>query len=144
MKKALVVDDNKVVSAAYQNLLRVDGLAVETAFDGAQALALMADHMPDVVLLDLKLPKIDGLTVLKRLREMPSGQGIPVIVFTESHVPAMINSAWESGATLVLSKASSPPKAVVAAVRKALADTDSPPEALARNGAQADAPASSR
>jgi CheY-like chemotaxis protein len=129
VKNVLVVEDNKVVAAVYRNLLNLDGLAVEIASDGEDALAQMGRSMPDAVLLDLKLPKMNGFTVLRRMRDLPLGRTVPVIVFTESHAPAMIKEAWDYGATTVLSKASSPPKVVVAAIRKALADP--PPDTAA-------------
>ena len=75
----LVVDDEPMVREVVATYLRRDGLRVEEAADGPSALAWLADHRPDLVVLDIMLPGTDGLTILRRLRA--EGQ-IPVILLT--------------------------------------------------------------
>jgi DNA-binding response OmpR family regulator len=79
MACVLVVDDEPMVREVVATYLRRDGLQVAEASDGPGALAWLADHTPDLVVLDIMLPGTDGLTILRRLRA--EGQ-IPVILLT--------------------------------------------------------------
>jgi CheY-like chemotaxis protein len=76
---------------------------------------------PDVILLDLMLPVMDGLTVLRRLRDDPQWQSLPVIVFSNAYSATRFDEVWQAAATRVLAKASSTSKHVVEAIRAAVA-----------------------
>jgi DNA-binding response OmpR family regulator len=81
----LVVDDEPTITEVVSRYLRRAGYRAETAADGAQAIAMAADTHPDLVVLDLMLPRIGGLEVMRRLREQDRGSGhgpIPVILLT--------------------------------------------------------------
>lgn len=121
MTKVLIIEDNMTVSTLYRNVLRAAGFAVEAVADGAKGLAAVASFQPHVVLLDLMLPSIDGLTLLRRLRADPTCADLPVIVFSNAFSGDRLNEVWEAGATQVLAKASSTPKQVVDVVRNTLA-----------------------
>jgi CheY-like chemotaxis protein len=82
VKRALVVEDNKVVAAVYKNLLSLDGLAVEIAADGEDAVQQMARSMPDIVLLDLKMPQESGFQVACKIKFFSQLQGVPIIAMT--------------------------------------------------------------
>ncbi|HEY7056779.1 MAG TPA: response regulator [Vicinamibacterales bacterium] len=122
MTKVLIIEDNTTVATLYRNTLRAAGFRVETAADGAKGLAAVGSFRPDLVLLDLMLPSIDGLTLLRKLRADPASTALPVIVFSNAFTGERLNDVWEAGATQVLAKASSSPKQVVEAVRATLAD----------------------
>ena len=77
---ALVVDDAEDTRYAYQRYLEFNGLRAETASDGAAALALIAKEPPDVILLDLAMPRVTGWEVLQRLKQNAATRRIPVIV----------------------------------------------------------------
>jgi two-component system response regulator ResD len=81
----LVVDDEPTITEVVSRYLRRAGYRAETAADGAQAIAAAADARPDLVVLDLMLPRIGGLEVMRRLREQDRGGGdgpVPVILLT--------------------------------------------------------------
>jgi DNA-binding NarL/FixJ family response regulator len=112
----LIVDDHPVVRRGLRVLLEVqDGIEVvgETG-DGAAALALAAEHSPDVILLDLKLPGMDGIAVLGELRARDSAAR--VLVLTSATEPASASLAVRSGAAGVLYK-DVDPDALVRAIR---------------------------
>lgn len=76
----LVVEDDPAVRASLERSLEFEGYAVVSAVDGEAGLAAVATHRPDLVLLDLGLPKVDGLEVCRRLRA--AGDGVPVLMLT--------------------------------------------------------------
>jgi DNA-binding NarL/FixJ family response regulator len=112
----LIVDDHPVVRQGLRVLLEVqDGIAVAAeAGDGPAALALAAEHVPDVILLDLKLPGMDGIAVLGELAAQDSPSR--VLVLTSMTEPAAAAAALRAGAAGVLYK-DVDPDALVRAIR---------------------------
>jgi CheY-like chemotaxis protein len=82
MTKVLLVDDSKFLRIATERALARAGYEVSTADDGEHALALAREQHPDVILLDMLLPKMGGPEVLKALKNDPATAGIAVVVFT--------------------------------------------------------------
>jgi two-component system response regulator MprA len=80
MTRVLVVDDEPAVRDALERALRLDRYDVETAADGQEALDRLAERAPDAVVLDVAMPRIDGLEVCRRLRE--AGDRTPVLMLT--------------------------------------------------------------
>ena len=80
--KVLLVEDSKFLRVATERALSTSGFEVSTAADGEEALRLANDQRPDIILLDMMLPKISGPAVLKALKENPATMDIPVIVLT--------------------------------------------------------------
>ena len=80
--KVLLVDDSKFLRMANERALSRAGYEVSTAADGEEALRVANDKLPDIILLDMMLPKISGPEVLKALKENPATMDIPVIVLT--------------------------------------------------------------
>jgi len=78
--RILVVDDEPAVREAVDRALRLEGYETELAADGAQALEALADRAPDALVLDLLMPRVDGLEVCRRLRA--AGDHTPVLVLT--------------------------------------------------------------
>jgi DNA-binding NarL/FixJ family response regulator len=114
----LIVDDHPVVRRGLRVLLEVqDGIEVAgEAGDGATALALAAELTPDVILLDLKLPGLDGLAVLAELKARGGSCAARVLVLTSVTEPASASLAVRSGAAGVLYK-DVDPDALVRAIR---------------------------
>ena len=81
----LIVDDEEGLRRILQHFLTLDGFTVETAADGEQALALIHDTLPDLVITDLMMPTMDGRTLIARLHDDPRTQRIPVLVMTAAH-----------------------------------------------------------
>jgi CheY-like chemotaxis protein len=80
--KVLLVEDSKFLRMATERDLTNAGYLVSTASDGEEALQVANDKLPDIILLDMMLPKISGPNVLKALKENPATMHIPVIVLT--------------------------------------------------------------
>ena len=82
MKSILLVDDDLTLREMYAERLKAEGFVVEMAQDGEEALAKVKDLNPCVILLDIMMPKINGLDVLKKLKEDDTTKAIPVLVLT--------------------------------------------------------------
>lgn len=78
-KKVLVVDDEKLIVKGIRFSLEQDGMEVDCAYDGEEALAKIKENTYDIVLLDLMLPKLDGTQVCQQVREFSD---IPIIMLT--------------------------------------------------------------
>jgi len=88
-KTILIVEDDRDAREMLSNLLGCEGFAVVTAEDGQQALDLVKAKEPDLIITDIQMPKIDGIQMIKRLREQFKSKTIPIVVM----------SAFGSGAT---------------------------------------------
>ena len=121
MKTVLIIDDNPVITSIYRGKLATGGLHTEVATDGEQGLEMLDRCKPDVVLLDLMLPKVNGMDVLKRIRARPEYKTLPVVVFSNSYSADVMQQAWGFGATDVLHKSSTTPQNVVIALVRAIA-----------------------
>ena len=82
MKKILLVDDSKLLRTANARMLVKAGYEVLTAADGEEGLKIVHNQVPDVLVLDMMLPKLSGVEVLQAVRKNPSTQALPVIVLT--------------------------------------------------------------
>lgn len=82
MARILVVDDEKDVVELLKFLLEKDGYSVTTAFNGKEGLAAATAQKPDLVLLDVMMPEMDGYTVQTQLLDNPETRGIPIIILT--------------------------------------------------------------
>src|SRR5207248_7856818 len=120
MKKILIVEDDQIVANVYRNKFSVDGFQVEVALDGQAGLELTRSFRPDAIILDLMLPKMSGVELMKQLRSEPEFQHLPVIVFSNTYLTNMVQEAWKAGATKCLSKANCSPKQVIEVVRNAI------------------------
>jgi CheY-like chemotaxis protein/curved DNA-binding protein CbpA len=83
--RVLLAEDNEPLAAAIAALLTRQGMRVERAGDGVEALARIAEAPPDLLLLDLKLPRLHGIELLKRLRRSPGPSHLPVIIITGAY-----------------------------------------------------------
>jgi CheY-like chemotaxis protein len=119
-KKVLLIDDDPVIAAVYESLFASSGFEVLIAEDGEIGLATVYRHRPDVVLLDLSMPKLNGLQWLDKIRTDPRFAKLPVVVFTAGSIAWQVNAAKNSDVTMVLSKKNTDPKKVVDAVNTAM------------------------
>lgn len=123
MRKILVIDDDKIVTSIYESKLELEGFDVRTAFDGRQGLREAGDFLPDLVLLDLGLPCMSGVEVIRHLRGQESTREIPIIVFTNAYLPKSIRDAWKAGATKCVRKVDCTPKSMVELIRNHFLET---------------------
>ncbi len=82
MSKILVVDDDEAINELVKINLELLGYEVITALDGIQGFTLAKQEMPDLIILDVMMPEVDGYTVAKRVRENPSTKDIPILMLT--------------------------------------------------------------
>jgi DNA-binding response OmpR family regulator len=120
MKKILLIEDDQIVANVYRNKLTIEGFQVEVASDGEAGYNMVHSFKPDAALLDLMLPKLPGVDLLKKIRSEPEFEKLPVIVFTSTYLSSSVQDAWKAGATKCLTKSSCTPKQVIGAVRSVL------------------------
>jgi CheY-like chemotaxis protein len=116
----LIVEDEQILADLIKEELEKQGYATVSAADGQQGWDLAKIHKPDVILLDLLMPVMDGYAFLQLLRQDPELKGTPCIVVSNSGQMDDLNRAYEYGANDVLIKADFNPDQVVGKVRKAL------------------------
>ena len=120
MKRIIVIEDNVMAASLYQAALSRDGYGVEVASDGEAGLAAIARSRPDLVLLDLMLPKVDGSEVLRRIRATPDLAKLPVIITSNAYTAPRLEELRRAGATQIMNKASLSPKELTRVVRETL------------------------
>jgi two-component system, cell cycle response regulator DivK len=103
-RRVLIADDTFDTRELYGLYLTQCGFAVQTVTDGEAAIEIALESQPDVIVLDLSMPRVDGITATKRLREHPRTCHIPVIVVTGFPHRAAQRSALEAGADVFLGK----------------------------------------
>jgi CheY-like chemotaxis protein len=117
MKNILIIEDDQIVANVYRNKLAVEGYKVEVAGDGESGLRIMRTFNPELIILDLMLPTISGVDVIKEIRSEPDFAKVPIIVFSNTYLTNLIQDAWRAGANKCLSKSSCTPKDVIEVVR---------------------------
>lgn len=101
---ALIIDDDPLMRLFTRDALEEFGWQVEEASDGQSGLSIFVSRCPDIVLLDVQMPGMDGFAVCRALRDLPDGKLIPVIMFTGLGDTDSIDSAYNSGATDFIEK----------------------------------------
>lgn len=104
-KKILVIEDEATLQKALNEVLSREGYQVVSSLDGLNGLELAQKESPDLILLDIILPKMDGFEVLKRIKENERISQIPVIILTNLSDLNDIQKALDLGATTYLVKA---------------------------------------
>lgn len=82
MKKVMIVEDDEHISKVYEIKLSKEGYGTSLAVDGEEAVAKITRELPDLIILDLMIPKKDGFGVLEEIKKNPATAGIPVIVLS--------------------------------------------------------------
>lgn len=118
LKRIVIIEDNAMAANIYQATLARQGFSVAVAADGELGLAAVVASPPDLILLDLMLPKIDGVELLRRIRATENLTNVPIIVISNAYTPARLESLREAGATKIVSKANMSPKQLVAMVEE--------------------------
>jgi len=120
MPTILLVEDNEDNQAIYSIILTHYGYTVLQAWDGENGVRMAGEHCPDLILMDLTMPIIDGLEATRMLKADPATSAIPVIALTACAAAADQLAAEEAGCTSFLSKPVEPRK-VAEEVRRVLA-----------------------
>jgi DNA-binding response OmpR family regulator len=124
--KILIIEDDQMVANIYRNKFTHEGFQAETAPDGETGLELLNSFHPDVVLLDLVLPRLSGLEVMRSIRAQKEFEELPIIVFSNTYLTQLVQDAWKAGAAKCLSKAHTTPRQVIEAVRNVIKTNGSP------------------
>src|ERR1700704_3492924 len=103
--RVLMVEDHPDIADLYQLKLQLEGYRVAVASDGVAGLSLARSLVPDLILLDIHVPHLDGLQVLAALREDKTTGEVPVVVCSEDDSPQLIKEAHRLGAAAYLLKA---------------------------------------
>ena len=119
-KKILFVEDDPVVLTLYRNRLQREGFEVLFAEDGEVALNILSRVRPDLVVLDLMLPKVNGVDVLKHIRADDRLKSTPVLILSNAYMTELAQKAMQSGANKGMLKTECTPAKLVEAVRDML------------------------
>jgi CheY-like chemotaxis protein len=125
--KVLVIEDDRSIQIVLElALTRMGHCQVLMAADGPQGLAMIQEHKPDVVLLDLMLPGMDGFEICERAKADETTRSIPIIFLTAQPQPAAIERAMSLGAAAYIIKPFDPMK-IIDQINEVLAKVQSPP-----------------
>lgn len=120
MTRIAIIEDDPVISQMYRMKFEADGFEVQLADNGERGVALVETFKPDLILLDLQMPKMDGTEALTEIRKHPWGKDIPVIILTnlgEEEAPKALRAL---GIHSYIVKADLTPKQVVGRVKETL------------------------
>jgi DNA-binding response OmpR family regulator len=120
MKKVLIIEDDQVIANIYRNKFTVEGYQAEVAYDGESGLKTLRTFKPDIMLLDLVLPRMSGVDFIIKVRSEADFAKLPIIVFSNTYLTNMIQEAWKAGANKCLSKTNCTPKDVLDIVRQTI------------------------
>jgi CheY-like chemotaxis protein len=117
----LIVEDEQSLNEAYQMILRKAGYRVQVAFDGQEALEILAMEEPALILLDLRMPRMDGIEFLRNYNVRQEHPNVKVIVFSNYDMQKEIDEAYNLGADRYFMKALASPKELLQVVDNTLA-----------------------
>ena len=104
MKEALIIDDNRATADALHQMLRVLNVPSRVAYGASAAMALLGGFTPNLILLDINMPGVDGLEVLAYLRREPRLIHVPVVVVTSDDQPETRTRVIKGGANGMIIK----------------------------------------
>lgn len=112
-QKVLVVDDEKHIVRLVQVNLEMAGFQVEMAYNGDEGLRKIIENPPDIVILDIMMPKMSGMDIMKRLQEGSKTKDIPVIFLTAKGQDQDVLDGWAAGVSLYLTKPFNPQELIM-------------------------------
>ena len=117
MTKVLLIEDEELLLRMYRTKLELENFEVEIATDGEEGLEKARKFKPDLILLDIIMPKLNGIEVLKEIKAATELKGIPVVILTNASVDVSIQECLELGALGYIVKSDNTPSQVVNQVR---------------------------
>lgn len=103
-KTVLIIEDEEDAAELFSEMMRVSGFRVIATSRSKPAISMMIEEKPDLVLLDIMMPDVSGLDILRQMRRDPNLSDTPVIVLTAKSMPADIKKGMEAGASTYLTK----------------------------------------
>ena len=117
MKTVMLVDDSATILMSMEAILSQAGLRVVTASNGEQALQLLQKGKPDLIITDLNMPGMDGISLIKHVRQMPGMRFVPILMLTTESQQSKRQEAKAAGATGWIVKPADPDK-LIAVIKK--------------------------
>lgn len=121
--KIALIEDDPFLSSMYSTKFEIEGFKVVAANDGAKGVEVITKELPDIVLLDVLMPKMNGFDVLKEIKKNEKTKDIPVILLTNLNQSDEVEKGMELGAVDYLVKAHFMPSEVVEKIKNALANS---------------------
>lgn len=118
--KILIVEDDKFLSEMYVSKLKEAGFEIEAAYDGLECLKMIKEFQPDLILLDIVLPRTDGFEILQKIKKDPVWQKVKVVALTNLGQKDEVEKGLRLGADDYVIKAHFTPTEVVAKIKKLL------------------------
>lgn len=116
----LVVDDEQFIRESYQELLLAEGYKVITASNGQEGVNMAAQYHPDIIMLDLLMPVMDGMTAIPELKKNPNTKDIPIIILTNAGSVENMKQAGYYNVFTFLIKINVGPDEIIKILRQAL------------------------
>lgn len=120
MPKILLVEDDEMLHGMYAQKFKLQGFEILQAYNGVEGVKLAETEKPDIILLDVIMPKMDGFVALKKIRKNPVTEKIPVILLTNLGQEEDVRKGRELGATDYFIKANHTPQDVVDKIKSIL------------------------
>ncbi len=122
MNTVLIIEDDQIILDMYRDKFQVSKFGVITALNGEDGLAAAFRYHPNLILLDIAMPKMDGMTMMKHLRADPWGQNVPVIILTNLNLDGkLLEEIIKNKPTYSLMKANTTPDDVWGKAKEILA-----------------------
>ena len=122
MKKILLIEDEKILAEMYRDKFTQAGFKVYLTFESKEGLALAKKEKPDLILLDILLPRENGIVFLTRLKKDPEISSIPVVAFSNYDDPETKKRALELGVKDYLIKTNYTPQEIIKKIKEHLKD----------------------
>jgi CheY-like chemotaxis protein len=126
MTKMLLIEDDPLIYRLYQKLFTLEGYEIELAENGQVGLDKLKTCHPDIILLDIMMPTMNGIEMMTQLKTDPTTKDIPVVVLTNLADMRVTNMALSKGAVLCILKSQTEPDDVVASIKGVLGMSDQP------------------
>lgn len=120
MKKILIIEDDKLISSMYNTKLKIDGYKVFLADTGLKGFKKAKEKKPDLIMLDVILPELDGFSVLEKLKNNKQTKNIPVMMLTNLGTDEDVDKGKKLGAIDYLVKANFTPAEISKKIKKYL------------------------
>lgn len=121
MTKILIIEDDELISNMYKEIFKFDSFEVDVAGDGQEGLDKVPNFKPNLILLDVMMPKMNGLEVLEHLKANPETKAIPVVMLTNLSGQHDAETALQKGAVKYIVKSQYDPKQISEMVKQILA-----------------------
>ncbi|MGD0259502.1 MAG: response regulator [Verrucomicrobiota bacterium] len=134
MKRILIIEDDFFVAGIYENTFKEAGYAVATAYNGEAGLKRIGDFGADLVQVDLMMPKMNGVEIIKQIRASPGLKSLPILVLSSCCDLALVREARQAGASEVISKRECSPKLMLERAEALLGASARPAAAAPSSG----------